>query len=354
MIASVNRCGLGCSMTKRIHVIDALRTFCNLLIVFVHVSAIKLVSEANSLDTPTVKFICNKVAWSAMPVLFIVSGYLLMRNYSFPVWKNKLKKRMNALIVPYLAWNLLYVMLLSALSMIENGGLLWPIWKALLKVFGIATQPADTPLWYIRSLLVWLLLVPILQWFMKTRWREACLMTICAMVVWVSSSVGEQLRLIFPIYSILAFLWGGGLALKNVNFDTHLRKWKYLYVLLGLIGYVPCPKCFTEVFIFMRGFLLLGLFAMVLDNVVSRLMETQFYTHIVQSAFFVYASHRIICWRLENLWRFLLGEPNILNYRWTGVLLTFVDAFSVILCSIILYKILNKLLPSAGRMLSRH
>lgn len=352
MIASEDRYRVDCLMPGRIHAIDALRTFCNFLIVFVHVSAIKLVNDANSLDMQTVNFICNKFAWSAMPVLFIVSGYLLMRNYSFPVWKSKLKKRMNTLIVPYLAWNLLYVALLSALSIIENGDLLWPMWKALFKVFGIATQPADTPLWYVRSLLVWLLLVPILQLLLKARWVGGC--AICAMVVCLSSSVGEQLRIIFPLYSVLAFYLGGVLAVKNINFDTHLREWKYLYVLAGLIGYAPSPKCLNEVFIFMRGLLLLGLFSMVLDSAISKLMKTQHYTHIVQSAFFVYAAHRIICWKLETLWRFLLGETNILDYRCMGVLLTFVDAFTVILSSIILYKLLNKLLPSVGRVLSRH
>lgn len=72
-----------------------------------------------------VRLFCSVViARSAVPIFFIISGYLLFRKveeYSKQVYVGKLKKRWHSLVIPYLSWNVLIVLWTLAFKL---GGIL--------------------------------------------------------------------------------------------------------------------------------------------------------------------------------------------------------------------------------------
>lgn len=120
----------------------------------------------------------------AVPVFFIISGYFFFYNvkeFNSDVYVTKLKKRGRTLLIPYLLWNLLPVFMIiggNLFSIIFRGksfdalcsffyGLwddgLWHIWWD--KTSG--TMPFDSPLWYVRDLMIVVCLSPIIYWLIK-------------------------------------------------------------------------------------------------------------------------------------------------------------------------------------------
>jgi fucose 4-O-acetylase-like acetyltransferase len=103
----------------------------------------------------------------AMPVFFIMSGYLFFANvdvWNFMVYKTKLWRRMKTLLIPYLIWNLLMAIKLNTFSW----SLFWGYWEpagSQIDWFGqeqLMTAPANMPLWFLRDLMVVSLLTPVI------------------------------------------------------------------------------------------------------------------------------------------------------------------------------------------------
>lgn len=134
------------------------------------------------------------IARSAVPIFFIISGYLLflkVEDYSKTVYLAKLRKRWHSLVVPYLSWIVLFILwtlmfivggiLLHDKPWIriidyfqENGYLhmLWDssVWGKRFTWLGIEIHnsgPVLIPFWYMRDLMMMVVLSPIIYWFIK-------------------------------------------------------------------------------------------------------------------------------------------------------------------------------------------
>ena len=90
----------------------------------------------------------------AVPVFFIISGYLFFANvkeWNFSVYKEKMFRRVKKLLIPYLIWNLLMAIKLKSFSW----SLFWVYWKPAgiqidwLGNEQLMTAPANMPLWFL-------------------------------------------------------------------------------------------------------------------------------------------------------------------------------------------------------------
>jgi len=103
----------------------------------------------------------------AMPVFFIMSGFLFFANvdvWNFKVYKTKIWRRIKTLLIPYLIWNLLMAIKLKTFSW----SMFWVYWEPAgiqIDWFGLEqlmTAPANMPLWFLRDLMVVSLFTPII------------------------------------------------------------------------------------------------------------------------------------------------------------------------------------------------
>ena len=103
----------------------------------------------------------------AVPVFFIMSGYLFFSNvkeWNLTVYKSKILRRVKTLLIPYLIWNLLMVLKLKTFSW----SFFWnyiPEAGKQIDWFGsehYLVAPANMPLWFLRDLIVVSLLTPII------------------------------------------------------------------------------------------------------------------------------------------------------------------------------------------------
>ncbi len=127
-------------------------------------------------------------------MFFCISGYLFARNAnSLTEVFAKQRKRIRTLLVPYVLWNVIFVLWYVALEYVpgvsrfnNSAGLLdgylgVPIWKCL---YNLLIAPAAFQLWFLRDLLVMLVFTPLLWWVAKKQWMVALVVALCLTTVY--------------------------------------------------------------------------------------------------------------------------------------------------------------------------
>lgn len=127
-------------------------------------------------------------------MFFCISGYLFARNAdSLTGVFAKQRKRIRTLLVPYVLWNVIFVLWYVALEYVpgvsrfnNSAGLLdgylgVPIWKCL---YNLLIAPAAFQLWFLRDLLVMLVFTPLLWWVAKKQWMVALVVALCLTTVY--------------------------------------------------------------------------------------------------------------------------------------------------------------------------
>ena len=189
------------------------------------------------------------IARSAVPIFFIISGYLLflkVEEYNKEIYISKLRKRFHSLVIPYFSWLLLLVLwtlmfkvggvLLhgnpwtSILEYFQENGylhMLWDssIWGERTTWLGIETHnsgPVLLPFWYMRDLIMMVILSPLIYWLIK-KIKILCIILLLAIYVfdirvsWMSGT--------FTCASLF-FSLGAYFAIKKQDFTDVLWKWK--------------------------------------------------------------------------------------------------------------------------------
>ena len=106
----------------------------------------------------------------AVPTFFLLSGFLLGRSASEPGWYARaLKKRATSLVVPYFVLNTLMIPFLVLHQNILKAGNWAPggvqfDWYSISRIYGLTFRytPVVGALWYVRCLLFFILLSPLL------------------------------------------------------------------------------------------------------------------------------------------------------------------------------------------------
>ena len=115
---------------------------------------------------------------AAVPFFFLVSGYWLGLRTDEPHWyRRAVLKRLRTLGIPFLIWSVAMVVLVKTVVFAVKGTVGFiDILSAL--GFNLFAQPLNHPLWYVRMLILLVLISPVLVWLLKSRVRRIFLLTI--------------------------------------------------------------------------------------------------------------------------------------------------------------------------------
>lgn len=216
----------------------------------------------------------------AVPTFFFMSGYLLYngcKELTFNIYWNKLKKRINTLIIPYFFWNLLAYLYLIISDQCQE-----------LSLFYIFLSPANFPLWFLRDLIIIVLFSPILFIAIKYLKRIGLLTFVIIYIV------GINIPNIFIVnISSLFFVYiGMYMAYYNISFSIINKYNSYIYsstfilYILNIYFYGDVNIAVTRLYLIFVVFASLLFFYNI--NIKNKYLSI-----LSSSTFFIYVSHKL-------------------------------------------------------------
>lgn len=290
------------------------------------------------------------IAWVGVPVFYFISGFLFFINinrFDQPTYKRKMHSRIQSLLIPYLAWNIVSALLLFLAN--SANGKSFPLFNPLYlwgytethwtNIFGYTHYlwyPADYPLWFLRDLIVVSLLSPAIYWLIK---KTGVLFPALAWLVF-ASDLTEGLPGL-STRAIAFFSLGAYMGIKKMNIILTFRKVETAsYVLafilitldtvqttLGTRFYVHSPS------------LLITLIA--LFNLASRIVERgslPISQRLAASTFFIYAMHTIYVMRYVEKIRDVL-IPSVLPETVLPFFWILIPILKIAVCFVVYYML---------------
>lgn len=156
----------------------------------------------------------------AVPVFFLMSGYFFFRQletWSWVIYRQKLRRRLMTLLLPYVVWNLMMAIKLGRFS--------WRMFWAYWTTSGMQTDwlgqnhwmtaPVNLPLWFLRDLMVMIFLAPIIYWVFSFRcWRWPL---IVGLTVLYLSGIGAFALPGLSMYAVFFFSIGACIRLSGTS-----------------------------------------------------------------------------------------------------------------------------------------
>lgn len=195
------------------------------------------------LYAPITWFFGNFIGNCAVPIFFIISGFLLFYNvdkYTAGIYAHKMKNRFHTLLIPYLVWNTIYLILFYVIG--QNNVILSEVPElyggniSISKFLYIAyvRPPVDGPLWFIRNLIVMDLLSPILYVIIKkTKFYFPLLLLIATQVNMNSFAL-----------SFLWFSFGIACAVHKFDFFNFCRHYLCVNSLISALALIIDYVCY--------------------------------------------------------------------------------------------------------------
>lgn len=233
----------------------------------------------------------------ANPLFFIISGFLLVGGVTTVLdLLKKLQKRVRTVVVPFILWNAIFVLWYVVLDItpgvsryVNSTGIMeaWkslPIWES---IYNMLTEPAGFHLWFLRDLIVFMAISPLLWLISKRSWIAAIVLSVVlnhwmAWVFWfwlgLSIRVSEWNIEKLPIGNwglvLTGVIYIGSAVLAGMDMD------KMIPSCFGVIGLVKQLACIYFVWI-------------VYDKIARGrcLSEQGLWRHICGYSFFIYCFH---------------------------------------------------------------
>ncbi|MGR6807373.1 acyltransferase family protein [Sphaerotilus natans] len=320
-------------------------------------SGITGVSQNAPLVDTIRNLISQGIARTAVPLFFMISGYLFFKNQSFKLndYKNKLRKRSKTLLIPFLFWNFLTLFLMAIAQCIPATQQFFsgknPIivnlhyYDYLDAIFGITRSPISYQFWFIRDLIVMVLLTPLIFVLCK---KIAAIYLPSIFFLWMLSFWPFA----FPSAEALLFFSTGALLSIKRNsiflFDRYGNLLVILYVIVLALDVIYINSDFGRM-VHKIG-ICFGVSALLyLTKYVALTKVLRFkLIELGGSSFFVFAAHEPLLTVFRKVF-YRLIEP---TSTWTILVLYFAIPTFVIIVLVPLHGFLMKVAPTFARIIN--
>lgn len=305
------------------------------------------------------EFISGKIGRLAVPLFFMISGYLFFRNTQNGLNSIfiKIRKRINTLLIPYIIGCLFFVAFsllvgfLPVVSHYMNGNILELFNQSILQILKYifwsseSGVPMAFQLWFLRDLIFIVACSPILYYIIKyLRWWALALFFGLSLIPGI-----EELSI---FSSVFWFVSGGILSFTNAPVVFNKTKWGCvvltIYLFISLFEQIYGGGYFVH---FQKILILMGIVGVWLcyDHLVNRkfsLKENKWLTMMCRFSFFIYVFHEPTINIVRKAIVILLGKNSV------GYLLSYLLSpiiFSILAIAIGIY--LKKLFPKSYSIL---
>ena len=315
--------------------------------------------------TYTMDFFSDVLPTVAVPLFFFISGFLFFYKADFciAIYKNKLKSRSKTLLVPYLIWNFIGFLILL-IQMHPRFFSLFPLLKEyriditeFLSYFwakhlpmdlpGEHAYPINFPFWFIRDLMLLVLVSPVIFWLIK---KIKLIFIISLGIVWFFG-LGKHIGLYSISHqSIFFFPLGAYFSINHIDFVTLANKAKWtplLYLVLALADVFSIGKVCN--YWFHNTGILIGLIVTTyIASVLIKKDKVKNNKFLSDSSFFVFAIHGLFISKyMKAIIMFFHPEsPYVVLFIYF-----FVPITTIVIC-LGLYKLLYKFMPSVAKIVT--
>lgn len=292
--------------------------------------------------------ISAKIATLAVPLFFIISGYLFFINITdgFLSIKRKIKTRIRSLFVPYILGCVFFVAFYASIQLVpafrnymNNEIQLFhnqSIQDVLLNVFWISGK-TDAPmafhLWFIRDLLIIVLLSPVLYFFIK---RLKWLVVLIMFALTYLTSIPVSL-----LTSLFWFSIGAVFAITKISIEYKKSIWGIISFIIYLL--LSFSSKINESFYLINISTLLTILGIIgiwygYDYIVTpkfNLKENKWLSKLSTFTFFIYVFHEPSLNIVRKLIVVVLGK-NSTGYLISYLFSPFIFVFSAALIGLLL------------------
>lgn len=284
------------------------------------------------------------ISMYSVPIFFLISSILLFktqRNYG-----KTIKSKMKTLLVPYLIWNTFWIVvfiILQSLSFtsVYFSGSHTPILQCTLVewlgLYGIGElYPQDYPLWFMRDMMVVVLLFPLI-WKLVDKFPKASLIiSVILLVIPVS----------VPFKTALLWFVVGACVIKlQIHIDKidNVSMWKFsiLYTICTLITLLTSISIVRNLYIFIG----IAYWARVSKAIYNNVKLRNVFLALSKWTFMIYVFHEMTLSSVRKLcFRLFPTEP-----MWLFMEYVLIPVFIIAWC-IVAGKIFKRLLPTIYRI----
>lgn len=179
-----------------------------------------------------------KITAAAVPVFFLISGYLYFKGSAFSarIYAGKTRRRIRRLLVPYIIWNAVVIACIAVFQVfrptfmplihkqVANFSLsdyLACFWDVQLINSINVKGPVNSPLWFLQSLMLFQLLSPIFYLLLRNKKTGAIVL---ALLFALLPFRDQPLFFNFKLFYIFFFALGSYLGLHSVSITSLCRK----------------------------------------------------------------------------------------------------------------------------------
>lgn len=330
--------------------IEYLRFIFAVMVVFIHtygrggVSGEELVT--GGLVDNVQGFFSHTLASVAVPGFFLLSGFLFftrMQVWSWAKYGQSLRRRAITLLMPFVVWNLLKLITLFIPAVIQYG------WEGFAQVWDTYSgwrmwwdgnpdfpSPVLLATWFLRDLMVFSLVTPIIHWLVRRMAFLPFAMLMCCSLFdwWPTDKVCSAHHLAF-------FVLGATFSIKGMDMFRIFSKYvgiSYLLGALALVARVIAPCTATILLFLCFGIVAISNLVSTHEHLFARLLSPS----VTQASLFIYLGHSLlllsgVSWLLEHLIPF--GGEVWMLFRY------FLAPIITILILLVVFKFMCKRMP---------
>lgn len=320
------------------------------------------------------------IARSAVPIFFIISGYLLflkIEEYNKTVYISKLRKRWHSLVVTYFSW---IVLLILWTLMFKVGGILlhgkpwsgimdyfqqngylhmlWDssVWEERTTWLGIATHnsgPVLLPFWYMRDLIIMVIISPAIYWLIK---KIKFIFIILVLAIYTFDIKCSLISGTLACASLF-FSMGAYFAIKKQDFTEALWKWRHLICPIAILlmiyqTYSGSAMGGTMSLVIHPWLVIIQSFAIIIVASVLCRYQKVYETNkkLARYSFFIYAFHPfILTYEIKAFKKIALLVDNLIPISDTWYIMTLNYIAIPLVCvgiCIVIYRFMLKFMPN--------
>lgn len=243
-------------------------------------------------------FISNGLTRIAVPLFFIISGYLFVLDEKTTIgdFFVKIKKRIRTLFVPYLFWaffGILFYFILQSLPQSQSF-----FTKKLIKDYSflewlnaLFNEPIPYQLWFLKDLIVMVFLSPIIYFLIKKA-REVFLLIIFSFWLFNQDTIflTSEALLFFSLGIYITIFKKNSPKIDNSNTVVFCLLWFLLLALKTTAGFLNYSSLIEM--LLLKASIIIGLLAFwKLYDKVSVKVNYSFFDKWIEFSFFLYVFH---------------------------------------------------------------